>query len=119
MLSAAKIENIERERGKMEAANHLCLVNCFTIEMLNDRHLYSVKQTTHSTFFSNMPILRERERKRERKRLNVRVLICICLSVPTNNETMNLVLLQKHVIAEKYNVAIQYGNYFITIKVAG
>ncbi len=66
-------------------------------------------------FLSNIPILRERERKR----WNVRVLICICLSVPTNNETMNLVLLQKHVVAEKYNVAIQYGNYFITIKVAG
>ncbi len=52
----------------MEAANHLMLVNCFTIEMLNDRQLYSVK--------------------RERERLNVHVLIiCICLSVPTNNET--------------------------------
>ncbi len=47
------------------------------------------------------------------------LIICICLSVPTNNETVNLVLLQKHVVAEKYNVAIQYGNYFITIKVAG
>ncbi len=64
--------------------------------MLNDRQLYSVKQLLD--FFKNMPILRERER------WNVRVLIiCICLSVPTNNETVNLVLLQKHVIAEKYN----------------
>ncbi len=52
----------ERERGKMEAANHLMLVNCFTIEMLNDRQLYSVKQTTR-LFFLNMPILREREIK--------------------------------------------------------
>ncbi len=43
-----------------------------------------------------MPILREE--------MNVHVLIiCICLSVPTNNETVNLVLLQKHVAAEKYN----------------
>ncbi len=47
------------------------------------------------------------------------LIICICLSVPTNNETVNLVLLQKHVIAEKYNVLIQYGSYFVTIKVAG
>ncbi len=31
------------------------------------------------------------------------LIICICLSVPTNNETVNLVLLQKHVVAEKYN----------------
>ncbi len=68
--------------------------------MLNDRQLYSVKQLLD--FFKNMPILRERERERER--WNVRVLIiCICLSVPTNNETVNLVLLQKHVVAEKYN----------------
>ncbi len=82
--------------------------------MLNDRQLYSVKQLLD--FFENMPILRERERGR----WNVRVLIiCICLSVPTNNETDNLVLLPKHVVAEKYNVAIQYGNYFITIKDAG
>ncbi len=66
--------------------------------MLNDRQLYSVKQLLD--FFKNMPILRERERER----WNVRVLIiCICLSVPTNNETVNLVLLQKHVGAEKYN----------------
>ncbi len=43
-------------------------------------------------------------RERERERWNVRVLIiCICLSVPTNNETVNLVLLQKHVVAENYN----------------
>ncbi len=47
------------------------------------------------------------------------LIICICLSVPTNNETVNLILIQKHVVDEKYNVAIQYGNYFITIKVAG
>ncbi len=40
------------------------------------------------------------ERKRERERWNVRVSI-IC--IPTNNETVNLVLLQKHVVAEKYN----------------
>ncbi len=64
--------------------------------MLNDQQLYSVKQLLD--FFKNMPILRERES------WNVRVLIiCICLSVPTNNETVNLVLLQKHVVAEKYN----------------
>ncbi len=61
--------------------------------MLNDRQLYSVKQLLD--FFKNMPILRERER------LNVRVLIC--LSVPTNNETVNLVILQKQVVDEKYN----------------
>ncbi len=47
------------------------------------------------------------------------LIICICLSVLANNETVNLVLLQNHVVAEKYNVVIQYGNYFITIKVAG
>ncbi len=47
------------------------------------------------------------------------LIICICFSVPTSNETVNLVLLQKHIVAEKYNVAIQYGNYFIAIKVAG
>ncbi len=49
----------------MEAANQLMLVNCFTIEMLNERQLYSVKQLLNF-FFSNMPILRERERERER-----------------------------------------------------
>ncbi len=47
------------------------------------------------------------------------LIICICLSVPTNNETVNLVLHEKHVVDEKYNVAIQYGNNFITIKVVG
>ncbi len=31
----------------------------------------------------------------------------------------NLILIQKHVVDETYNVAIQYGNYFITKKVAG
>ncbi len=56
----------------------------------------------------------------ERERLNVCVfIICFCLSLPTNNETMNLALLQKRVSAEQYNAAIQYGNYFITIKVLG
>ncbi len=97
----------------MEAANLiLMLVNCFKIEMLNDQQLYSVKQTTQICPFW--------ERASERERWNVRVLIiCICLSVPTNNETVNLVLLQKHVAAEKYNVEIQYENYSITIKVAG
>ncbi len=63
-----------------------------------------------------MAILKERERERERMRV---LIICICLSVPTNNKTVNLILIQKHVVDEKYNVAIQYGNYFITIKVAG
>ncbi len=59
-----------------------------------------IQWSNYLTFSKNMPILRERERER----WNVRVLIiCICLSVPTNNETVNLVLLQKHVIAEKYN----------------
>ncbi len=28
--------NVERERGKIGDANHLILVSCFTIEMLND-----------------------------------------------------------------------------------
>ncbi len=61
-----------------------------------------IQWSNYLPFFKNMPILRERERERER--WNVRVLIiCICLSVPTNNETVNLVLLQKHVVAEKYN----------------
>ncbi len=55
--------------------------------------------------------------ERERDEMCV-LIIWICLSVPTNNETVNLVLLQKHVVAEKYNVAIQYGSNFITIKVA-
>ncbi len=73
---------------------------CFTKEMLNGRQLYSVKQLL-DLFSSNMPSLRDRER------WNVHVLIiCICLSVPTNNETVNLVLLQKHVIDEKYSVWI-------------
>ncbi len=56
----------ERERGKMEAANHLMLVNCFTIEMLNDRQLYSVKQTTRLFFLKYAHFERERERERER-----------------------------------------------------
>ncbi len=63
---------------------------------------------------------RERERERERE------MKCACVNYlhlfvcpPTNNETVNLIILQKHVFAEKYNVAIQYGNYFITIKVTG
>ncbi len=47
-----KREINERERGKMEAANHLMLVNCFTIEMLNDRQLCSVKQ--RFDFFSQI-----------------------------------------------------------------
>ncbi len=42
------------------------------------------------------------EKERERDEMCV-LIICICLSVPTNNETVNLVLLQKHVVAEKYN----------------
>ncbi len=98
-----------KERGKMEAANHLMLVNCFMIEMLNDRQLYSVKQLLDFFFLKYAHFERERERERERgregERLNVRVLIiCICLSVPTNNEIVNLVLLQKHVVDEKYSV---------------
>ncbi len=36
---ATKRQINERERGR-------CLVNCFTKEILNDRQLYSVKQTT-------------------------------------------------------------------------
>ncbi len=61
-----------------------------------------------------MPILRERETQRER--CNVRVLIiCICLSVPTNNETVNLVLLQKHVVDEKYSVWFSMENILLTI----
>ncbi len=76
-----------------------------------------IQWSNYSTFSQICPFW---EKERERERWNVRVLIiCICLSVPTNNETVNLVLLQKHVVAEKYNVTIQYGNYFITIKVAG
>ncbi len=38
--------------------------------------------------------------------------MCVCLSVPTNSETVNLVLFQKHAVTEKYNLAIQYGNYY-------
>ncbi len=53
----------ERERGKTEAANHLMLVNCFTIEMLNDRQLYSVKQTTRLFFLKYAHFGRERERE--------------------------------------------------------
>ncbi len=51
----------------MEAANHLMLVNCFTIEMLNDRQLYSVKQTTQLFFlkYAHFEIERERERERD------------------------------------------------------
>ncbi len=36
-----------------------------------------------------------------------RLIICICLSLPTNNGTVNLVLLQKHVVDEKYSNIIQ------------
>ncbi len=43
----------EKEQGKMEAANHLMLVNVFTIEMLNERQLYSVKQLL-KIFFSQI-----------------------------------------------------------------
>ncbi len=71
-----------------------------------------IQWSNYSTFFLKYAHF-ERERERERERWNVRVY------VPTNNKTVNLVLLQKHVVDEKYNVAIQYGNYFITIKVAG
>ncbi len=54
-------------------------------------------------FFSNMAILRERER--ERKREN-----CKRPSLSTNNETEFSYLKYSNVtlIAEKYNVAIQY-----------
>ncbi len=65
--------------------------------MLNDRQLYSVKQLLD--FFKNMPILREREREMKCACVNhLHLFVC-----PYNNETVNLVLLQKHVVAEKYN----------------
>ncbi len=51
-------------------------------------------------FSSNMAILREREMKCECAN-------CLHQFVGTNNETVNLVLLQKHIVA-----AIQYGNYY-------
>ncbi len=49
-------------------------------------------KANYSTCFSNMPILRVTEKEKK----------CACfnylhLFVPTNNETVNLVLLQKHV----------------------
>ncbi len=49
-------------------------------------------EANYSTCFSNMPILRVTEKEKK----------CACfnylhLFVPTNNETVNLVLLQKHV----------------------
>ncbi len=60
-----------------------------------------IQWSNYSTFFPQICPVWERERER----WNVHVLIiCICLSVPTNNETVNLVLLQKHVIDEKYSV---------------
>ncbi len=55
----------------MEAANHLMLVNCFTIEMLNDRQLYSVKQTTR---------LDSRLRERDRERGRDREINCACVN---------------------------------------
>ncbi len=46
----------------MEPANHLMFVNCFKIEMLNDRQLYSVKQLLKFFFFFFKYAHFERER---------------------------------------------------------
>ncbi len=58
-----------------------------------------IQWSNYLTFSKIFPFW-EKERERDEMRV---LIICICLSVPTNNETVNLVLLQKHVVAEKYN----------------
>ncbi len=79
---ATKSQINKRERGKMfSQLFYERNVNWPTI-------IFS--EANYSTCFSNMPILRVTEKK------------CACfnylhLFVPTNNETVNLVLLQKHV----------------------
>ncbi len=81
--SSAKCQfNIETEWSKVEVANHFIFDNCFTIEILNDRQLYPVMQTT--IIFSNMAILRERDKS------------CMCelpasVRLSTNNEAVSLV----------------------------
>ncbi len=74
---ATKRQIYERERGKMEAANHLMFSQLFYER--NIKWLTIIfSEANYSTFFTNMPILRLRER------LNVGVLIiCICSSLQT------------------------------------
>ncbi len=70
-----------------------------------------IQWSNYSTFFVKYAHFeRENERGRERE------IKCACVNFlhlfvcpPTNNETVNLVLHQKHVVDEKHNVAIQYG----------
>ncbi len=78
-----------------------------------------MKQTTQ-IFFSNMAILRERERDemwvcllsasvcRYKQNCNIHLILtnAVC-SFSFHKQTVNLVLLQKHIVA-----AIQYGNYY-------
>ncbi len=82
--------NVERERGKMEVANHLILVNCFTIEMLNDRQLSS--DADYSTFFPQIQLFwepaRKRERERERENKCELSYLSLCISLSTNNEAV-------------------------------
>ncbi len=79
--SSAKHQvNFERERGKMEVANHLILVNCFTI----DQELYPMMQTTQ-LFLKYGHFERAREREREMKVACVNYLhLCV------NSELENL-----------------------------
>ncbi len=64
--SSAKHQfNVERERGKMEVANHLILVDCFMIETLNNRQLYPVNYSTFCLKYGHF----ERERKRRKLRV--------------------------------------------------
>ncbi len=73
-----------------------------------------VSEANYSTFFL-IYVHFEREREREIK--------CVCVHYlylfVSPYKQRNYALLQKPSSAEKYNVAIQYGNYFIKIKVGG
>ncbi len=95
--AATKRQINERERGKMEAANHLMFSQLFYRR--NVKWLTIIfSEANYLTFFSNMPILRVREIERDRER----EMKCVCVNylhlfVSSNNETVNLVLLQKHV----------------------
>ncbi len=71
--------NIERKRGKMDIGNHLLLVNCFMIEMLNNQQLISI-DANYSTCFLKYGNL-EREREGERKRKRERDESCVCITV--------------------------------------
>ncbi len=94
---ATKRQINKRERGKMFS------------QLFYERNVkwptILFSEANYSTCFSNMPILRERENEKK----------CVCfnylhLFVPTNNETVNLVLLQKHdqLLVLKNNTTLFY-----------